>query len=93
MSAGLTAHPHNVLEAVEARAPGAVDRLAVVYSELYIKYVQLKLFLQYLRHEFSKIVWGFLLTFNADRHNKKRGLFSIVVSIKGEFFHVHHTLS
>lgn len=36
MSAGLAAHPHDVLEAVEARAPSSVDRLAVVCLESFI---------------------------------------------------------
>lgn len=36
MDAGLTAHPHDVLEAIEARASGTVDRLAVVCLGLFI---------------------------------------------------------
>lgn len=43
VSAGLTAHSHDVLEAVEARAAGAVDRLAVVCSERFIN-IQLGVF-------------------------------------------------
>lgn len=44
MSAGLTTHPHDVLEAVEAGATSAIDRLAVVCSEerINIQYVQFK---------------------------------------------------
>lgn len=45
MSAGLTAHPHYVVEAVKAGAPGAVDRLAVVCIEglINLLHAQLKL--------------------------------------------------
>lgn len=50
VSAGLTAHSHDVLEAVEARAAGAVDRLAVVCWERFIN-IQLGL---YLKHQFSR---------------------------------------
>lgn len=62
--AGLAAHPHDVLEAVEARSPSDVDGLAAVCSDLTFDDVELP------RPGRRRPIF-LALTFNTDRHDKE----------------------
>ena len=94
MSAGFTAHTHDVLQAVKTGAPRVVDWFAVVCSEELInllactaKTVSNKIYVISFVKDIS------LLTLNTDWHNKKRCLFPFIVTFKSKFLHVYHTLS